>query len=202
MHQEEEKNLGSNSNASLTKGVTPLLGDQRDSTKVTTTLGDMGNGLILASESLGDVTTTREQYGGTNVGVEWSQNEDGMELGEDDHNWKESDEILEFEDEFQDLTDGEDKIMTQEGATEATEENALVRDTADTEAPAMEKKVAPRKPLFSGNVGVHTKKFTQVLMSPRKCVAPKQTGRKGGGGGGAKKMEDKGPLNPKQLPKP
>ncbi|CAF2063394.1 unnamed protein product [Brassica napus] len=66
----------------------------------------------------------------------------------------------------------------------------------------MEKKVAPRKPLFSGNVGVHTKKFTQVLMSPRKCVAPKQTGRKGGGGGGAKKMEDKGPLNPKQLPKP
>ncbi|XP_048630101.1 uncharacterized protein LOC125602574 [Brassica napus] len=99
VHQEEEKNLGSNSNASLTKGVTPLLGDQRDSTK--------------------------------------------------------------------DLTDGEDKIMTQEGATEATEENALVRDTADTEAPAMEKKVAPRKPLFSGNVGVHTKKFTQVLMSPR-----------------------------------
>ena len=61
----------------------------------------------------------------------------------------------------------------------------------------MEMKTGTRKPAGLPNIGINTKKFGQVLLSPRKRVL-KHGNRKGTG---TKQPEEKNSLHPKQLMK-
>ena len=62
----------------------------------------------------------------------------------------------------------------------------------------MEMKTGTRKPAGLPNIGINTKKFCQVLLSPRKRAVLKHGNRKGTG---TKQPEEKNSLHPKQLMK-
>lgn len=219
-HEEGEICLeGSGSNSlqheAMPKPATP----SRTQPGTSQPLGDSGmvvklveqeNGVELVREKL-DVANNCLDKEGINVELERSKevveagvmNLDGerMELGEVPENWEEADAILELVDEFQNLTDGEDKEVSKDDASGDLEESLVLGNTEGLESTttAGEKKAGTRKQLFSIAAGGNNmKKFAQVLHSPCKRTTVKQGVRKGGG---AKQAEEKGPSHPKQ-PKP
>lgn len=109
-----------------------------------------------------------------------------------------------LDDDFQRLTDGEEKERDQEVTCDCGEENTptdIPEELEFNEGDA-EKKAGAGWNLVSANVGgAAQKKFVQVLLSPRKRMATKQSVRKGGKGGGSKQVEANGPSNPKPFSK-
>ncbi|KAH0935447.1 hypothetical protein HID58_012564 [Brassica napus] len=176
--------------------TSPLLGDPDQVNLIT---GELENGLDLVSEFLEDGTNMLDQ---DKIIVDLAlSGEGGMELGENHHTRKEIGPGLELDDEFQNLTDGEGKDIDQVDQVEAKEvaDDDMAGDIGEGKgATVVEKKPGLRKPLFSVAVG-NNSKFAQVLLSPRKRAAAKQSLRKGGG---TKQVEEKGSSYPKQLPKP
>ncbi|KAF2566752.1 hypothetical protein F2Q70_00027928 [Brassica cretica] len=193
LQQEVEKSLKLITPPGPAHVTSPLPGDPD---QVTSNPGELENGLDLVSEFFEDGTNTLEKDK-INEDLDWSR-EEGMELGETDHTRTETDAVLELDEEFQNLTDGEGKDMDQVEAKEVVEEDMARGIAEGTVTAAAEKKLGLRKPLFSV-AGGNDSKFVQVLMSPRKCAPAKQSLRKGGG---AKQVEEKGSSHPKQLPKP
>ncbi|CAN6905171.1 unnamed protein product [Brassica oleracea] len=98
-------------------------------------LVEQENGVELVREKL-DVANNCLDKEGINVELERSKevveagvmNLDGerMELGEVPENWEEADAILELVDEFQNLTDGEDKEVSKDDASGDLEESLVL----------------------------------------------------------------------------
>ncbi|CAH8360677.1 unnamed protein product [Eruca vesicaria subsp. sativa] len=110
---------------------------------------------------------------------------DGMELEGVVFNERGGEKEIESEEEFENLTDEEEENKDVVGAKE-TEEDNLGTDTAE-ELEVMvadaAKKGGVRKPIVSTTVGgPMTKKFAQVLLSPRKRQQLKPIGSRKGGG--------------------
>ncbi|KAL0886299.1 hypothetical protein Bca101_010282 [Brassica carinata] len=128
--------------------------------------------------------------------------EDGMELEEDQTLGDGKELDCEVEDEFENLTDREEKDKDQEEPREMLEEGKqgdLLRGM-ELVAGDAEKKDGARKQMFLAAAGgAVKKKFAQVLLSPRKHTTAKHHARKGGN---SKQVEEKGPSNPKPTSKP
>ncbi|KAF2605327.1 hypothetical protein F2Q70_00025307 [Brassica cretica] len=128
--------------------------------------------------------------------------EDGMEMEEEQMMEDGNDKQVDLDDEFQSLTDGEEKEKMQDKGDDIREEDSVIVSGAAMEEGAgdAEKKVCSRKQLFVSTAGgAANKKFVQVLLSPRKRTNVKQNPRKTGG---SKQVEAKGPLHPKPFTKP
>ncbi|KAG2298914.1 hypothetical protein Bca52824_035386 [Brassica carinata] len=125
-----------------------------------------------------------------------------MELEEDQTLGDGKELDCEVEDEFENLTDREEKDKDQEEPREMLEEGKqgdLLRGM-ELVAGDAEKKDGARKQMFLAAAGgAVKKKFAQVLLSPRKHTTAKHHARKGGN---SKQVEEKGPSNPKPTSKP
>ncbi|KAG2314568.1 hypothetical protein Bca52824_017690 [Brassica carinata] len=141
------------------------------------------NGLDLVSETLEGDSRVLEV--------------EGMELEEDQKRVEREEDSSLMEDGFENLTDGDGKDEIQEENREVVaecEQGGTGEELKQGEEDA-EKKAGARKQLFLAAAGgTSTKKFVNVLLSPRKRATGKQVARKGGS---SKQQEDKGPSNPK-----
>ncbi|KAL0734738.1 hypothetical protein Bca4012_010948 [Brassica carinata] len=139
------------------------------------------NGLDLVSETLEEDSRVLEV--------------EGMELEEDQKRVEREEDSSLMEDGFENLTDGDGKDEIQEENREVVAECEQGGTELKQGEEDAEKKAGARKQLFLAAAGgTSTKKFVNVLLSPRKRATGKQVARKGGS---SKQQEDKGPSNPK-----
>ncbi|KAG2299375.1 hypothetical protein Bca52824_035847 [Brassica carinata] len=139
------------------------------------------NGLDLVSETLEEDSRVLEV--------------EGMELEEDQKRVEREEDSSLMEDGFENLTDGDGKDEIQEENREVVAECEQGGTELKQGEEDAEKKAGARKQLFLAAAGgTSTKKFVNVLLSPRKRATGKQVARKGGS---SKQQKDKGPSNPK-----
>ncbi|KAF2569396.1 hypothetical protein F2Q68_00027067 [Brassica cretica] len=166
-----------------------------ESAKITTNTTGVENGLDLVDEMLADGLHTLDQFG-SNEGLEWAGEEE--EPGDEELHEDGLDALMASMEQPLTITDSEAKETITGDGTIQIEGNGHQSNERGTEEVQVETKTGTRKPAGLPNIGINTKKFGQVLLSPRKRAVLKHGNRKGTG---TKQPEEKGSLHPKQLMK-
>ncbi|KAG5389252.1 hypothetical protein IGI04_030793 [Brassica rapa subsp. trilocularis] len=166
-----------------------------ESAKITTDTTGVENGLDLVDAMLADGLHTLDQFG-SNEGLEWAGEEE--EIGDEELQEDGLDALMVSMEQPLTIAESEAKDTITEDETIQIGDNGHQSNERGTEEVQVETKTGTRKPAGLPNIGINTKKFGQVLLSPRKRAVLKHGNRKGAG---IKQPEEKGSLHPKQLMK-